>query len=330
MKRMVWLLMLTWLCTSCTALPAEERAFAVALCVEKATDWHVYGRIPTYQTGGGYSTISGKGDTLAAALADLDVSAPMHVNYSQLRLLILSREIAASDDLYATLLQLSERQDMRQQCAVAVTVSEGKRVADALVPTAGARLSKALDLMLDTRIEQGAVLPASLAEIIRMGERQSPVFMQLTLDGKEISLSGGICLQADNRLGKTISADETALLSMLLGQAKSLRLSLPEGTMNIHQVTPEIHLHDDMQRAGVTLALRVRQNVSDHKKTEQILAEKLLGLLDDLYAEGSDVLGLGRQAMQRQRDIAQWRALDWPQRSKKLRWTVSVRVSNPT
>ena len=100
--------------------------------------------------------------------------------------------------------------------------------------------------------------------------------------------------------------------------------------MDIHQETPEIHLHDDMQRASVTLALRVRENVSDHKKTEQILAEKLLGLLDDLYAEGSDVLGLGRQAMQRQRDIAQWRALDWPQRSKKLRWTVSVRVSNPT
>ena len=68
MKRIVTLL-LALACTGCAALPEEERAFAVALGVSGHQGaWTVYARIPTYQSGGGYATVTGEGETLSHAL----------------------------------------------------------------------------------------------------------------------------------------------------------------------------------------------------------------------------------------------------------------------
>lgn len=325
MKRMIPLIILLLLCTSCTALPAEERAFAVALCVEKAEDWRVHGRIPTYQTGGGYLTVSGEGDTLSAALADMDAAAPMHVNLSQLRLLVVDAALADSGELHAVLHALAERPDMRLQCAVAASGAPMKSVAEALKPAAGARLSKALELLLDARAEQGTILHASLADVLRMGERQSPVLITLTLDGKEIRLSGGYLLDGASPL----SSEETALLSLLLGSTKALRLTLPGVSADVRDASAKIRLSEDLRTASVTLTLRTTASSVTADGLESILAQELLTLLTRLSAEGCDALGLGRQAILHMHDMADWYVLNWPQIYRSLRWEVGVRVNGP-
>lgn len=325
MKRMIPLVALLLLCTSCTALPAEERAFAVALCVEKAEDWRVHGRIPTYQTGGGYLTVTGEGDTLSAALADMDAAAPMHVNLSQLRLLVVDAALADSSELPAVFQALAERPDMRLQCAVAVAEVPLKSVAEALKPAAGARLSKALDLLLGARAEQGTILHASLADVLRMGERQSPVLIALALDGKEIRLSGGCLLDGASPL----SPEETVLLSLLLGSTKTLRLNLPGVSADVRDASAKIRLSEDLRTASVTLTLRTTASSVTADGLESTLAQELLTLLTRLSAEGCDALGLGRRAILRMHDMADWHALDWPQIYQSLRWEVHIRVNGP-
>lgn len=331
MKRLTLLLLLTLLaCSSCTALPAEERAFAVVLSVEKEADtWRVHARIPTYQTGGGYLTVSGEGENLSAALSDMDASAPMHLHLSQLRLLVLDEKLGDSADLSAVFDELSARADVRLQCAVAVIDTPAKELMDALKPTTGARLSKTIDVLLDTRIEQGGILPATLADVRRMGERQSPVLIALTLEEKDLSLSGGYPLTSDLRLGTKLSPDDTALLSMALGYAKNLRLSLPGGSAEVRDVSAQIRLEEHMQSASVTLRLRTTASSFTPDGLEQLLAEECLSLLARLSAEGCDVLGLCRKAVLRTHDMADWHALDWPGRYRQMKWTVSVKVNGP-
>ena len=133
MKR-IRILLMALCCTSCTALPAEERAFAVVLCIEKNGDnWQVYGRIPGYKTSGEYLTVQGNGATIQSALADMDASSPMKVTLSQLRLLVVDAGVAMEDVLWA----LAEELDVRSQCLVAVTEEAEADIMEVLVTQTG-------------------------------------------------------------------------------------------------------------------------------------------------------------------------------------------------
>lgn len=331
MKRLLSLLMmLALLCASCTALPAEERAFAVALCVEKENEtWKVHGRIPTYQTGGGYLTVSGDGESLTDALAAMEAAAPMHLHLSQLRLLVLDEALAESNDLSTALRSLAERENMRLQCAVALTSESAKDVAEALKPTTGARLSKSIDVLLESRIEQGTILSASLADVIRMGERQSPVLMALKLEDKKVSLSGGYALTGALRMAERIEEKDIALLSLLLGQTKNLRVTLDNGSADVREISVKTGLSPDGRNAGVDISLRMTSSALTDAGLEQAVADTCVELLSRLSAKGCDVLGLGRKIIVHAEDMARWHDLDWPSMLRSVGWKVSVRVQGP-
>ena len=325
MKFLILLALVALACSSCTALPAEERAFAVALCIEKADEWRVCARIPTYQSGGGYMTVTGNGETFPAALSHLDAASPMRINLSQLRLLVADVGLVNSGGFAAVLSTLSERPDIRMQCIIALTESNTEAVAEALVPAMGTRLSKALDLMIDERIEQGAILPAVLADVLRMGQRQSPILAALTLEGKEISLSGGYTLD-----GISLTADETALLSLLLGQAREMHLSLPGGSADVRDILTKVRLDEHCTSAHVELTLTATASTLSEDELAHAMISELMPLLTRMSAVGCDVLGLGRQAVMGTHDVPQWHALNWPDRYRSIRWEVAVGVNGLT
>lgn len=330
MKRLICLLLLVACCTSCTALPAEERAFAVALCVEKdGAAWRVHGRIPTYQSGGGYLTVTGEGDSLPTALADMEASAPMPVNLSQLRLLALSENVADAGEVGAVLNALSERSDMRQRCALAMTDVSGATLMEVLEPATGERLSKSIDVLLDSAIERGTILPATLAEVLCMGERQTPVLIALSLKDDALELAGGYPLTDELRIGERLSVEETTLLSMLMGHGKTLRLTFSGGSTWVREVSAKASLSENLQTADIQLRLRATGSSFTPEGLEQALAEACLHLLTRLSGEGCDVLGMGRKAILHAHDMAAWHALEWPMRVRQLGWRVSVSVSGP-
>lgn len=323
--KVLYLLLLTLvLCSACSALPAEERAFAVALCVEKTDVWRVFARVPTYQSGGGYMTVTGEGDTFSQALSTVEAAAPMRINLSQLRLVTVDEGLLGSGELTALMSTLEAQPDMRMQCAIAVTSAAAGEVADALVPAAGARLSKALDLLLDARMEQGVILPAQLSDVIRMGERQSPILMRLSIEGQEIGLAGGCTVD-----GLRLSPEEIQLLSLLLGKVSSLRLNLPTGYAAVRDISAGWRLSPDFATARVELTMTATQASFTADGLEAVCADAILALLTRLSAAGCDALGLGRQAITQTRDMAAWHELDWRGKYRSIRWEVAVGVNGP-
>ena len=322
-KLLVWLMLLS--CTGCSALPAEERAFAVALMVtKKGESWQVYGRIPTYQSDGSYRTVTGEGTQLLSALADMEAASPMPLHLSQLRLLVL--DAALEGDAISVLQTVSERADMRLQCSVAMTEIPANVLMEALVPQTGTRLSKMLDVLLESRQEQGLVLPMTLADAIRMGERQTPVLMALTLQNDALDVSGGYALGMQN---VPLTAQETVLLSLLWGTAKTPYLLLQDGGARVRDVHCRITL-EGSSAATVEVTMQAVENSMPTDLLEAALAEELLALLTRLSQSGCDVLGLGQQAMCGVDTMNDWYALAWPERLKGIRWTVTVRVTGIT
>lgn len=328
MRLLVLLLAMALVLSSCTALPAEERAFAVALMVDgQGVAWTVHARIPTYRTGGGYQTVSGEGNSLAAALNRMEAAAPMQVDLSQLRVLML--DAALGQRMGEAMRILSDRPDMRQDCYVLSTREDAAKLADALAPTTGARLSKGLELLLESRIQQGLLPVSTLAEILCMGERQTPVLPLMILAGDGIDLSGGLPITVAGTPGGALSPEEMMLLSLLTMKLSSVGLTLQGVSARVRDVSSRISLSDDLQAAEVKLTLRMTEASCTPKALEEALSQALLTLLNRLYAQGCDVLGLARRAMLRCGTWEDWRALDWPDICRNLRWRVSVGVNPP-
>lgn len=312
-------------CTACTALPAEERAFAVVLHVGREGEtWQVHARIPTYQSAGEYRTVSGRGATLPSALADMDEKAPMHLHLSQLRLLVLDESLVQGGDAMAVLCGLCDRADIRYACHVAVSQVPAGALMEAFRPEAGKRLSKAIDVQLDTHMEQGRILSATLGEVISMGSRQSPVLIRLTLDGGVPLMSGGTALPADGSSCTEITAEETMLLSLLRDGVKRRTLLMAGEAVQILHGSARVDLSADLGSARVTLRVQTGASPMAAKALAERMADDCVQLLSRLSARGCDVLGLGRSAVMQADSMAQWQGMNWPERCRQIVWTVQA------
>lgn len=333
MKRMIMaaLMLTVLLLTGCSALPSEEKSFAVVLGVSREGEaWRMYARVPTYQTGGGYATVSGGGDSILTALSDLDDASPMQLDLGQLRMVLVSEPLAGTEAFPALLTALSDRHDMRQQAVVCITTEAVPTVMDAMNPSSGARLSKSLDVLLAARREQGIVLPAELSRVILMGERQCAVLPALSLKGKALSIDGGYPVNGTGMAVQPLNGDEMKLISLMSGYLKSGVLSLPEGSVILAAASAKAGLSvPDMQAGDVQLKLRCSSSDLTEDALEQCIANACLAVLRKLSDSGCDALGLGRDAVRQTETMAQWHELNWPQRYASLVWRVSVGVNPP-
>lgn len=329
MKRLLLLLLCVMLLTGCTALPAEERAFAVVLGLDRADgQWRVHARIPTYQSGGGYATVSGRGDTLPSALADLDVSAPMHLHLGQLRMLVFSRGLAGTGDFRTALDTLAARHDLRLQAQLALTEDELPRLMDAMKPASGTRLSKSLDVLTETRREQGMLMPSTLSEVIRMGERQSPVLPALTLDGKNVDIIGGWPVNLSGMAGERLSMRDMQLLFLMSGGSFAGALTLDEGSVMLSSAGAELQMVSTSE-AAVTLTLRCTTSSLSDAALSDAAARACLSVLNRLTAANCDALGLARKAVQTAPTMEAWHDIGWSERFTQVEWTVRVGVEGP-
>ncbi len=317
------LISLALCCVACAALPVEERSYTVVLCVDRdGTAWKTFARVPTYQTGGGYMTLEGEGGTFHEALSALEEAAPMRLHMGQIRLLIFTLPLAESADFPAVLAELGHRPDIRMEAALAVTAAVPDALMEALTPATGSRLSKSLDVLLETRLAQGVVFPATLKEVLRMGQRQSPVLLCADVADQQLTLSGGYLVGQDGAVHGQLDSSETQLLSLLAGRMTESTLSLAEGTATLLETSARCTLSGQNVRCDITL--RYGSSTLTKEALAQATATAMQGVLGKLTAAGCDALGLGRQAMLGIADEQTWQRLDWKSRFSSLEWHVNV------
>lgn len=343
MKKL-WILLLVLLCTGCSALPAEERSFAVALGVEQSGSvWQVSARVPTYQTSGGYMTLKADGTSLAEALALLDATSPMMMHLGQLRMVVFSRGLAESSDFVGALSALSDRHDFRQHALVCATEDTVAELIDKLEPATGSRLSKSLDVMIEARTEQGVIPPATVANILRMGERQGvvlacialedtanvarpglnqPAGMQAASGAGKVQMGGGWLMNAQQIVRGQVTVGEMQLLALMSGSLRKGTLVLQEDTITLLDAMADIAMKEGV--AHCAISLRYTGSSMTEEGVRQSLSMACQGVLGKLAAADCDALGLGRRAIIGMPDMAQWHALDWSSRYPMLEWRVTV------
>ena len=125
-----------------------------------------------------------------------------------------------------------------------------------------------------------------------------------------------------------LSAEQVTLVRSKIEQTLweiGLRVEMAE----VRDACAKVSLSEDHTSARVELTMTATASTLGESELEQALISELLPLLTRLSAAGCDALGLGRQAMMGAHDMARWRALDWPERYRSIRWEVAVGVNGP-
>ncbi len=307
------------LLTGCGPLPAEEHAFAVVLAVDVQDSlWRMSVRMPSYVASGKYMTCTGEGETIQQAAAALAADAPMPLDLGQLRLTVVTERLAASPMMPEALAWLEAREDLRLQAVLCVTQGDMDALMEASNPTTGSRLSKSLQVALESGAGQGIIPLCTLSEALRLGKRQTPLFplVEATPDGKSLRFSGGWAQ------GMVFSEEDCRCLMLLTGAWKKGTFPLGEGEITLldASVRPQISQNTAVLKGNVTAATR---GVSP-EEAQEMLIEKITRLMMDTSASGLDVLGLKRQAIREALTAAKWQEDKWQERLRSLNWQVEL------
>lgn len=297
MRRLLCVLLLTcFSCTACVHLPGEEYAFAVALGVDYGDDgWQAAARIPDYQQEGSYVTLRAQADTLPQALMALEAAVPMRLHLGQARLIVMGESLCRASALPDVLDALMSRRDLRPDAQLAVADAPVNTLLDALSPRTGVRLSKSLDVLLETRAAQGVIPSMSVRDALLQGRRQAAVLPRVRLDGETFDLSGAMLFDADRVLVGALTPPQTQLLALLRGQMKKGRLTLGETVVDVVAFSSQLRVSTGEIRCEVHL--RCAPSAVPDEQLAALLTTALDLLVRTLAQNRCDAFGLLRSAL---------------------------------
>ncbi|MEG2701117.1 MAG: hypothetical protein RSA65_00780 [Clostridia bacterium] len=179
MKKRIWLA--AWLLASCLTLcscglsPMERQTFAICMSIDLSAAQQLTVGIQAPKNGasegdsgaGDYEVLTASGKTMAEALALLAASTPYPINYCQLKLCLLSYELASKTELRPMLEELEALPTMRPNATVMIALGNAEQVMQSQKADFGMRLSTHLNLLLE-RLRGESMLPDStLATVVR-------------------------------------------------------------------------------------------------------------------------------------------------------------------
>lgn len=168
MKR-VWLLCLILaaapLLGACSYASLEREVYPICLSVDldEKGRYQVGVQAPQSSTESGaaaYDVLTATGDSFADAMRVLSASTPYPFNFSQVRLCLLSYDLASTTHLRPLLRTLFEMPSMRPDAYVMVALGNAAEVMAAQKPDLGMRLSTHLNLLFE-QLRQERMLPYS-------------------------------------------------------------------------------------------------------------------------------------------------------------------------
>lgn len=176
-------------CGGCNASVMERQTFVLCVTFDIDKEDKLTIGVLTPKNGGGdeagsvpeYTMFSASGDTVQQTFALLSDSSPSPINFSQLKLCVISYELAAKQELLPMLEWLNQIPDMRPTAVVTVALGNAKEIIQAQKPDFGMRMSIFLNIYLQQMRSDQTSPCTTLVDCIR------------DLDSRRIDPILGIC-----------------------------------------------------------------------------------------------------------------------------------------
>lgn len=374
MKRLFLLLgMCVCLLTGCMSRRVEEQLLVIIMGVDRTeqAECILTVKVPSNNGGEsassssgeaskggdqmGYLTLSATGNNFADALELLMATTPRSLNFCQVREVVISRDLAQTEECAQILQQLYALPRMHTQALVVVCQEDAKAFVEAQKPYVGSRLSRYIEVSINNYAGKGFVPTTSLSQAVRdMGFGwQDPLLILGALPSEESpSPREGNVLDVDvgklqatsvnavklfgaaatdgKKVSGALTGYEMALIHLVRGNAPSLSLPDEQGfSLSLRARAPARLTVEEGEKPVLRIVLmcEVQYNAPhppDGEKIRQQLEEDIAAMVQKLQSMRCDALGFGGRMVHRFATVQEWDAFQW--REKYARADVQVDV----
>ena len=356
--------------SACGAGEVENQAYALVLGIDAAEAGGIgltirLPRIGQKPSGNGasggeadpYMAVSASGDSYAQALEHLQWAVARELNLSQLKLVVVSEALAASEAFRDLISQVAETRHLYTTAGFVVCEGDARQFVEAEKTLLGTRLSSEINAMFRHYAEHGFIPKATLAELYYAtrsgcadptgiwgyqdsGEGEAEPTAALISADSEAIVEGsdtgatqhylGSAVFHNGRLICRLNAEETLYMNLLSGRVGSFDYSFggkawplsslrrPRHRVRIGQDGPEIE-------ATVYCASEEHIPQALIEAMEADFSGALSSVVRRCQALGVEPFGFSRTAMWHFATAEEWRAYDWCSRFSSA--AVSTRVS---
>ncbi|MBQ9943010.1 MAG: hypothetical protein IJO67_01480 [Clostridia bacterium] len=375
MKRLCLLLLLCMVFLSgCMSREVEEQLLVILMGVDRMEDGNLVltVKVPSNTAGDvsassssedaskggnqmGYLTLSATGHHFSDALELLLATTPRSLNFSQVREVVISRQVAETKECTLLLQKLYSLPRMHTQAVVVICDGEAGKFVEEQKPYVGSRLSRYIEVSLQNYAGKGFVPTTSLAQAVQeIGYGwQDPLLILgalpqdkegapekenvLNVDADQLHATSinavklfGAAATDGEKVSGTLTGYEMALVSLMLGQSQSLSLWDDQGfSLPLYARAPATLRVEGEEKLMLTVSMVCEVHYRsttppDEEKIRGRLEDELESTLRKLQSLRCDALGFGGRHMRRFATVQAWENFNW--REKYARADVQVDV----
>jgi len=306
----------------------------------------------------GYIVMSATAESCLRALDLLSATTPRTLNLSQLKEIVINETLARTQATLSILKEIHALYRAGGDAIVVVTPDDAGDFIRRQRAVLGVRLSKYLQVLFEHFSQIDTIPPdAQLSSVIEAMESGSMDAAAVYAAGNSfdstLNLSGmpetdrlpghlprtapaqneylGSAVFSGPQMAGTLTGDETGLLCLLMGRAKTRTFTLNGAQYKANSAT---RVSRKIDKSTGALCVHIRMNLTriagESSETGEDIARQIetgaAALMMRLQAMQSDAVGFGRIAVRRYLTIADWQNSNWPSMYAQTPVRVSAQV----
>lgn len=290
-----------------------------------------------------------------SALSRLNWASPRDVTLSQIKLIVLSRELAESENCRELIESIAQTERLYTAAKVAVCEGSAGEFVEKLKPNIGARISEEIDSMYDHYINSGYVPDSSLAELYYQTESvySDPMvtyaFLEeeskaaAVLSGKPEDVSAHYASEIPNRyLGAavfsggrmigTLDGTQTIMANLLKNEVDAVRYECGGQSLNmIPARATYVRVHPDgdepLIHINMHLSVAAQEKPPDEELLRASLQADLLNTIRTAQQMNAEPFAFAEKAARHFPTFAAWKEYNWIERFKSAKFRIDVHIS---
>jgi len=349
------------LCACTRAAQLEDQAYILVMGLDRTQNGiEMCVSIPKISGGGqqgssgsddeNYMNLSIKANDFEDALEKMDWASPRSVNYSQLKLIVISKELAQLEQMRALIESIAQTERLYTATKVAVCEGSAVEFVEAIKPFIGIRISTDIEAMFDHYNDRGYLPESSLADLFyqtvsvysdpmtacaildKKAPEESNVKAASALSGSVEQVSGeyqsdiptrylGAALFKDGIMRGNLNGEQTVIVNLLRNELDSFRYSCDGQSLEfVPARNTFIKVDTSTEPVKITLNLRLsfsaQERIPDENILRSSLKDDILKTIDAARELGCEPFGFAERAARKFLTLESWIDYNWKDRYK--------------
>lgn len=337
----------------------EDQAYVLVMGLDRKTDHQLEMTVKLPKISGGkneggsggesenYMQISVTANDFEGALEKLDWASPRNVNLSQLKLILVSQDLASESQFGKLIANIAQTERLFTATKVAVSEGSAKEFVNALQPYIGTRISTDIEEMFEYYNDQGYVPESSLADLYyqtesvysdpmvsyalldlnsfkkRQEQKEVPTFSSKGAQEQSVSYESeipvryqGAAVFSEGSLHCILNQDQTILVNLLRNELNSFRYENNGQSLELVPTRP-VYLSVDTKvepiriTANIQLSYAAQEKTPNESKLKSDLTNELISLIGHTQDIGVEPFGFAERAAKKFLTLTDWIDFNW-------------------